>query len=61
MHIHVQKAESEAKFWILSTTGELKEAYSYNFSPADKQEVKKLIYLNLDFIIEKWSSIHGKK
>ncbi|MEO8085765.1 MAG: DUF4160 domain-containing protein [Bacteroidota bacterium] len=61
IHIHVQKAESEAKFWILIDTNELKDAFSYNLSPANKREVKKMIYLNLDFIIEKWNSIHGKK
>ncbi|CAN5482799.1 hypothetical protein BH11BAC1_BH11BAC1_09180 [soil metagenome] len=36
IHIHVQKAESEAKFWILIETHEIKEAFSYNFSLANK-------------------------
>ena len=61
IHIHVQKAEKEAKFWILINSHEAIEAFEYNFSPADKREVKNLIYLNLDFIIRKWNSIHGKK
>lgn len=61
IHIHVQKAELEAKFWIRIDAREIDEAFSYNLSPADKREVKKLIYLNLDYIIEKWNSIHGKK
>lgn len=61
IHIHVQKAEKEAKFWILIDAYEIKDAFGYNLSPADSREVKKLIYLNLDYIIEKWNSIHGKK
>jgi hypothetical protein len=61
IHIHVQKAEAEAKFWIVIDIYEIEEAFSYNLSPADKREIKKLIYLNLDYILEKWNSIHGKK
>ena len=61
IHIHVQKAECEAKFWILIESREIAEVYSYNLSKTDKREVKKLIYLNLDFIIFKWNSFHGKK
>ena len=59
--IHVQKAEMETKYWILVDNYEIKEAYSFNLSPSHKREVKKLIYLNLDYIIEKWISIHGKR
>ena len=61
VHVHVQKAEMEAKYWILADSYEIREAYCYNLSPRDKREVKKLIYLNLDYIIEQWNSIHGKK
>ena len=61
IHIHVQKAEMEAKYWIFAEGYEIKEAFSYNLSSKDKREVKKLIYLNLGYIIEKWNLYHGKK
>jgi len=61
IHIHVQKAEMEAKYWILVDSYEIKEAFSYNLSPSNKREIKKLIYLNLDYIIEKWNEIHGSR
>jgi hypothetical protein len=52
IHIHVQKAEMEAKYWILAEAYEIKEAFSFDLSAKDKREIKKLIYLNLDYIIE---------
>ena len=61
IHIHVQKAEREAKYWILVDAYEIEEAFSFKLSPRDKREVKKLIYQHLDYIIEQWNSYHGKK
>jgi hypothetical protein len=61
MHIHVQKAEMEAKYWIDANAYEIKEAYSFMLSPRDSREVKRLIYQHLDYIIEQWILFHGKK
>ena len=61
IHIHAQKAEMETKYWIDVDRYEIKEVFAYNLSPKDKREVKKLIYLNLDYIIEQWNSFYGKQ
>ncbi len=41
IHIHVQKGECEAKFWLMVKEFELKEAFSYNMKARDTREVKK--------------------
>jgi hypothetical protein len=61
IHIHVQKAEMEAKYWIDVDAYEIKEAFNFNLSPRDEREVKRLIYQHLDYIIEQWNLFHGKK
>ncbi|MFI5219672.1 MAG: DUF4160 domain-containing protein [Bacteroidia bacterium] len=61
MHIHVQKAEMEAKFWIDEAEFEIREAFAFNFSPRDKREIKKLIYHHLDYIIEQWNILQKGK
>ena len=40
IHVHCQKAEAEAKYWIDAESFEVIEAHSYNMSPADKRTVR---------------------
>jgi len=54
IHIHVRRAEAEAKFWIDVKEFEIREAYAYKFSSRNKREVKRIIYQHLDYIIEQW-------
>ena len=61
IHIHVERAEAEAKFWIDIKEFEIKEAFSYRLSPRDKREVKKIIYQHLDYIIDQWNKFQKKK
>jgi hypothetical protein len=55
IHIHVQKAEKECKFWIDEDNYDLREAYAFAMSPRDKRDVKKIIYSNFEYIIEQWN------
>jgi hypothetical protein len=50
VHIHVEKAEMEAKFWLDEDLFEIKEAYSFNMSPKDRN----LFGKHFDYIIEQW-------
>jgi hypothetical protein len=54
IHIHVQKGDAEAKFWLLIDEIEVIEAFSYNFTQANKREVKKIIYQHFDILIDAW-------
>ena len=61
IHIHVERADAEAKFWIDVKEFEITEAFAYKFSPRDKREVKKIIYEHLDYIIDQWNKFQKKK
>ena len=56
MHIHATKADMECKFWIIEDEYEIKEEFTFNMSPAAKKEIKRIIYQNLDTIIESWNT-----
>lgn len=54
IHIHCQKAEAEAKFWLDVDTFEATEAHSFNMSPADKRTVRKIVFEHFDYIVSEW-------
>ncbi|MBW4553585.1 MAG: DUF4160 domain-containing protein [Aphanocapsa sp. GSE-SYN-MK-11-07L] len=44
IHIHVQKGEKDGKYWLDVEAYEIREAYTYNFSPQDIRDVRKIIF-----------------
>lgn len=54
MHVHAQKAEMECKFWIIEEEFEIREEYAFNLGPADKREIRRIIFQHFDLIIEAW-------
>jgi hypothetical protein len=54
IHIHAEKADMEIKFWIDIENFEIKEAFSFNFSPQAKREIKKIIYEHFEYIVSEW-------
>jgi len=59
IHIHAEKAEMECKYWLDVERFEIREAFSYNMSPRDYREVRKIIFENFDHIVSEWQRIHG--
>lgn len=51
VHIHIEKAEGSAKFWLLP---QVKEEYSYGFSGKQRKEIKQIIVENLDTLKKAW-------
>jgi hypothetical protein len=51
VHVHVEKAEASAKFWLLP---EVREEYSYGFTGKQRKEIKKIILDNLDTLKTAW-------
>jgi Ni,Fe-hydrogenase maturation factor len=60
IHVHAEKGDIECKFWLLVEEVEIKEAFSFNMTPAAKREIKKIIYQHFDLIVEAWNQ-HFKK
>ena len=50
----VQKGDFEGKFWLKIEEISIEEAFCYNFTPAAKREIKKIIYQHFDLIVDAW-------
>ena len=61
IHIHVSKAEMEGKFWLDENSFEIREEFSYNMSPRDKREVRKIIFEHFEYITEQWKQFQNRK
>ncbi len=60
-HIHCQKGDMECKYWLDETNFDIWEAYSYNISPRDRREIRKIIFNNFEDIIREWYKFKNKK
>ncbi|MBM3171738.1 MAG: DUF4160 domain-containing protein [Bacteroidetes bacterium] len=60
IHIHAEKGDMECKYWLLVDELEIKEAFSYNLTPAAKREAKKIIYQHFDDIVLAWNEYFNK-
>ncbi len=61
IHIHASKGDMECKYWILVDEIDIKEEFSYNMSPKDTREVRKIIFQHFDLIIDSWNNFFKKK
>jgi hypothetical protein len=61
VHIHCQKADKECKFWIIENDYDVKLAFSFNMNSRDLNEVRKLIFNNFQYLIDKWNEFQSKK
>jgi hypothetical protein len=59
LHIHCEKAEKSCKYWLDSERFTATEAFSYNMTPRDTREVKRIIYEYFEVIEQVWKEIHG--
>lgn len=50
----------EAKFWLNEELFEIEEEFSYQMSPRDKKEVRKIIFEHFDYIITEWKKFRKK-
>lgn len=56
-HVHVQKAEMEARYWMDEKNFEIRKGFANLMSSAVKREVKKIIYQHFDYIVEQWKKL----
>ncbi len=50
-HIHVTKGSGNAKIWLRPY---IAEEYSYNFTIRERRDIKELVELNYETLINKW-------
>ena len=61
IHIHCQKGDAEGKYWLDVNSFEIIEAHSYNMSPADKRNIRKIIFNHFDYIVSEWNKFQEAK
>jgi len=60
MHVHCQKAEAEAKYWLDVDRFDALEAHCYNMSPADKRTVRRIIFDHFDYLVNQWNDFQER-
>jgi len=54
MHIHTKKGDAECKYWLRADLFEIDEAYAYNMTPALRREIRQIIFIHFDELVEAW-------
>ena len=61
IHIHCRKGDMECKYWIVEDTFDIQEAYSYEMSPRDKKQIRKIIFEHFDYIADQWKEFQKRR
>jgi hypothetical protein len=56
VHVHIEKAEDSAKFWLSPVALE----YNYGFNSAELKQIENIIRQNSDKLILKWNEYFNK-
>jgi hypothetical protein len=56
MHIHIEKAEANAKIWL----NPIKEEYFYGFSQSEIKDIREIVLENIELLKTKWTEYHGR-
>lgn len=60
IHIHCTKGDMECKFWLDRENFDIMEAYSYNLTPKERRNIRKIILENFDYIEVQWDEWQRK-
>jgi len=61
IHIHCAKGDRDCKFWLDSDRYDITEAFSFNMSPRDMREVRRIIFNHFDYIEAQWDELQRRK
>ena len=61
IHIHCQKGDKEAKYWLDVKNFDVREAFSFNMNSKNKREVKKIIFDYFNHIENEWKKFLKRK
>ncbi|MGA2053271.1 MAG: DUF4160 domain-containing protein [Opitutales bacterium] len=60
-HVHARKGDCECKFWLHREAYDIEEVFAYNLSPRDTRQIRKIIFENFDYILERWVEFDKRK
>ena len=61
IHVHCRKGDSECNYWLDRELFDLREAYSYQMSPRDHREIKKIIFEHFEYIEAQWDEFQRRR
>ena len=61
IHVHCRKGDAECKYWIDVENYDIHEAYSYDLSPRDKRQIRKIIFDHFDYIADQWQEFKKRR
>ncbi len=56
-HIHARKGNVECKYWLYPDNFDIEEVYAYNMSPAERRNIRQIIFANFDYIIAEYQKL----
>ena len=56
-HIHITRGDGNAKYWLLP---DCKEDYSYGFTVRERRDIRNLVIVNRQQLINKWNEYFKK-
>jgi hypothetical protein len=60
-HVHARKGGCECKYWLRRDSYDIEEAFNYGLSPRDTRQIRKIIFDNFDYILERWDEFDKRK
>jgi hypothetical protein len=60
-HVHARKGGGECKYWLHRDSYDIEEAFAYDLSPRDTRQIRKIIFENFDYILERWDEFDKRK
>ena len=61
IHVHCRKGEMECKYWLNRENFDLDESFTYNMSPRDKRQIRKIIYEHFEYIEQQWDEFQRRR
>ena len=61
IHVHARKGDMDCKYWLNTKAFDIKEAFAYGLGPADRREVRKIIFAHFAQLESAWKSFQKRK
>ena len=49
----------DCKFWLLLDKYDIEEVYAYRLTAAERRALRKIIFENFDYLVERYEGVHG--
>ena len=49
----------ECKYWLNADQFDIEEAYSFDVTPAEHRQIRRVIFDNFDYLLDEYRRMHG--